>query len=227
MTALFFCLHPSQQHMPWAQKNIVEGFRTKFLLGRKWQYFEELREHMRSFKPSSGWAFCQGLDQSAIIPAKIQGLPAQTGELQNNRLTMMLCPAKVHGLLSWSSTTGHTPWLLISTAAESTERPLSSQRVMHCRSAGLSWAFTQLKFKCLHLCVRKAQKLVQKRNYYFYGQSWAEDLRKKKADQPKHQVLVFSPKISDPRFLPQCMLLTQSFFIYIKHCWAHFFAIKS
>lgn len=228
MQLMFDCfvllLTPFSATYALSTENIVEGFCTKFLLGRKWQYFEELREHMRSFKSSLGWAFCQGLDQSAISQPRFRVfLP----KLWYNRLTMMLCPAKAHGLLSWSSTTGHTPWLLISIAAESTERPLSSQRVMHCRSAGLSWAFTQLEFKCLHLCVRKAQKLVQKRNDYFYGKSWAEDLRKKKADQPKHQVLVFSPKISDPRFLPQCMLLTQSFFIYIKHCWAHFFAIKS
>lgn len=159
------------------------------------------------------------------IPAKIQGLPARTGELWNNTLTMMLCPAKAHGLLSWSSTTGHTPWLLISTAAESTERPLSLQRVMHCRSAGLSWAFTQLKFKCLHLCV-KGTKASSEEKLLFLQKKLSRRPQKKKADQPKHQVLVFSPKISDPRFLPQWMLFTQSFFIYIKHCWAHFFAIK-
>lgn len=36
---------------------------------------------------------------------------------------------------------------------------------------------------------------------------------------------VFSTKISDPHFLPKCILFTQ-FSIYTKHCWGHFLLLS-
>lgn len=53
--------------------------------------------------------------------AKIQDLPVWTSELWKNRLTTTLCSEDAHGLLLRSPTPGRVPWLLIYTAAESTE----------------------------------------------------------------------------------------------------------
>lgn len=40
-----------------------------------------------------------------------------------------------------------------------------------------------------------------------------------------HHRPVFSTRISDPHFLPQCMVFTQ-FFIYIRHCWGRFLLLS-
>lgn len=101
--------------------HIIERLCTKFLLGRYWKNFKELREHTGSFKSILDWAFCQRDGPMSYNQAKIQDLPVWTSELWKNRLTTMLCSEDAHGLLLRSPTPGRVPWLLLYTAAESTE----------------------------------------------------------------------------------------------------------
>jgi len=173
---------------------------------------------MSFFKPSLGWTFCQNAGSKCYIPAKIQGLPAWTCDLWNNRLTVMLYPAKAYVLLLWSSTTDHSPWLVISTAAESSETPLYHRKgwcpadLQACLGPSHHWSSR------VYIYVSERHKSLFRRETTIFMEKVEQKTSQKKTDQPQHQVLVFSPKVSDSHFLSQCLLLAQSFLIYMKHC---------